>query len=223
LVPRGSYEKIKNESNVDSQPAGFSFAARLEVAMKPFDDFTAEAPDILAVHWGWALALGAAIIALGVLAILRARAATQIAVSFFGVLLVVAALGVLFFDVSVAGLWSGFFIHVLWAVLVGIVGVMLFTRPLAGAQAITLLLSFYFLVSGFATIAFAISSHVDGFWIYLLQAAVSLFLAAFLLSGWPFTGSWVIGTFIGVDLLFKGFSIVALGFGLRAISEGPLL
>ena len=191
--------------------------------MKPFENFPAEAPDILAVHWGWALGLGAAIIALGVLAILRARAATQIAVSFFGVLLVVTAVAVLFFDVSVAGLWSGFFAHVVWAALVGIVGVMLFTRPLAGAQAITLLLSFYFLVSGLATIAFAVSSHLDGLWVYLSQGAVSLFLGVFLLVGWPFTGNWVIGTFIGVDLLFKGFSIIALGFGLRAISEGPLL
>jgi uncharacterized membrane protein HdeD (DUF308 family) len=190
---------------------------------KPFDVFVLEAPDVLAVHWGWALALGALIAALGILAIMRARAATQIAVGFLGVLLITSAVAILFFDVSVAGLWSGFFVHVLWAVLVGIVGVMLLTRPLAGAQAITLVLAFYFLVSGLSTIGFAFSSHLDGLWIYLLQGAVSLLLAALLLVGWPFTGNWVIGTFIGVDLLFKGFSIVALGLGLRAISEGPLM
>ncbi len=190
--------------------------------MKPFDDFTAEAPDVLAIHWGWALALGAAIVVLGVLALIRARATTQIAVGFFGALLVVTAVAVLFFDFSVAGLWSGFFVHVLWAAMVGIVGVMLFTRPLAGAQAITFVLSFYFVVSGLATIAFAVSSHLDGLWVYLAQGAVSLLLGVLLLLGWPFTGNWVIGAFIGVDLLFKGFSIVALGFGLRAISEGSL-
>lgn len=55
---------------------------------KPFDVFVVEAPDVLAVHWGWALALGAVIVALGILAIMRARAATQIAVGFLGVLLV---------------------------------------------------------------------------------------------------------------------------------------
>lgn len=190
---------------------------------KPFEIFVAEAPDVLAVHWGWALALGAAIAALGILAIMRARAATQIAVGFLGVLLVTSAVAVLFFDFSVAGLWSGFFVHVLWAALVGIVGVMLLTRPLVGAQAITLVLAFYFLVSGFATIGFAISSRLDELWIYLSQGAVSLLLGALLLIGWPFTGTWVVGTFIGVDLLFKGLSIVALGFGLRAISEGPLM
>jgi uncharacterized membrane protein HdeD (DUF308 family) len=190
---------------------------------KPFDVFVAEAPDILAIHWGWALALGTAIGALGVLAIIRARAATQIAVGFFGVLLVTSAVAILFFDFSVVGLWSGFFVHVLWAVLVGIVGVMLFTRPLAGAQAITLLLAFYFFVSGLAAIGFAFSAHIDGLWIYLSQGAVSLLLGTFLLVGWPFTGNWVIGTFIGLDLLFKGLSIVALSLGLRSISEGPLI
>jgi uncharacterized membrane protein HdeD (DUF308 family) len=190
---------------------------------RPFDVFVAETPDILAIHWGWALALGTAIGALGVLAIIRAKAATQIAVGFFGVLLVTSAVTILFFDFSVVGLWSGFLVHGLWAALVGIVGVMLFTRPLAGAQAITLMLAFFFFVSGLATIGFAFSSHLDGLWIYLSQGAVSLLLGALLLVGWPFTGNWVIGTFIGVDLLFRGLSIVALGLGLRAISEGPLL
>lgn len=190
---------------------------------KPFDIFVAEAPDALAVHWGWALALGIAIGALGILAIMRARAATQIAVGFLGILMVTSAVAILFFDFSVAGLWSGFFVHVLWATLVGIIGVMLLTRPLVGAQAITLVLAFYFLVSALATIGFAFSSHVDGLWIYLAQGGVSLLLSVLLLAGWPFTGNWVIGTFIGVDLLFKGFSIVALALGLRAISEGPLL
>jgi len=190
---------------------------------KPFDIFVAEAPDALAIHWGWALALGIAIGVLGVIAIIRSTSATQIAVGFIGLLLIVSALAILVFDVSVAGFWPDFFVHVLWAALVGIVGVILFTRPLAGAQAVTLVIAFYFLVSGLSTIGFAFSSHVDELWIYLAQGAVSLFLGMLLLVGWPFTGNWVIGTFIGVDLLFKGWTIVALGLGLRAISEGPLL
>ena len=45
-------------------------------------------------------------------------------------------------------------------------------------------------------------------------------LSEFLLwAGWPFSGLWAIGTFIGVDLLLKGSAIVALGLSLRAISE----
>jgi uncharacterized membrane protein HdeD (DUF308 family) len=189
---------------------------------KPFDVFVLEAPDALAVHWGWALALGVVIGAIGLLAIFRAVAATKIAVGFLGILLVTSAAAILLFSFSVAGLWTDFFVHVLWAVLVGVVGALLLTRPMLGAEALTLMIAFYFLISGFSTIGFAFSSHLDGLWVYLVQGGVSLFLGVLLLVGWPFTGLWAIGTFVGIDLLVKGASIIALALGLRALSEGPL-
>lgn len=189
---------------------------------KPFDVFVLDAPDALAVHWGWAIALGVAIGAIGILAIVRATMATRIAVGFIGVLLITSAAAILLFSVSAAGLWADFFVHVLWGVLVAVVGLILLTRPRLSAEAITLVICFYFLISGLSTIGFALTSHLDGVWVYLLQGGVSLFLGLLLLVGWPFTGDWAIGTFIGIDLLFKGWSIIALGLGLRAISEGPL-
>lgn len=189
---------------------------------KPFDIFIMEAPDALAVNWGWALFLGLLISALGIFAIIRSRAITQIAVSLYGILLLISAVAILVFDFLLAGLWPDFFVHVLWATLVGIVGFILLSRPLQSAEALTLLIAFYFIVGGLATMGFAFSSHVDGLWIHLTQGGMSLLLGAILLAGWPITGDWAIGTFIGVDLLFKGSSIIAMGLGLRAISEGGL-
>lgn len=189
---------------------------------KPFDVFVMEAPDALAVHWGWTVALGVVIGVVGILAILRAVTATRIAVGFLGILLITSAAAILLFSLSVAGLWTDFVVHVLWGVLVAVVGVILLTRPMLSAEAITLVICFYFLISGLSTIGFALTSHLDAMWIYLLQGGVSLLLGLLLLVGWPFTGDWAIGTFIGVDLLFKSWSIIALGLGLRAISEGPL-
>ena len=58
---------------------------------RQFDSFVSAAPDVLAVHWGWVIALGILIGALGIIAILRARMATILTVGFFGVLLVVSA------------------------------------------------------------------------------------------------------------------------------------
>ena len=46
----------------------------------------------------------------------------------------------------------------------------------------------------------------------------SLFLGALLRLGWPISGLWAIGTFVGVDLLLRGCAIFALGLSLRAIS-----
>ncbi len=190
---------------------------------RQFDVFVAEAPDLLAVHWGWVVALGVLIGALGILAILRAQIATVLAVGFLGVLLVVSAAAIFVFAFSAAGYWTDFFIHVVWAILVAIVGIILLTRPAIGAEAITLVVAFYFIAEGLFIVAFALFSHLEGLWIYLTQGFFAFLLGALLLIGWPFSGLWAIGTFLGVDLLFKGWAIVALGLGLRAISEGKLL
>ncbi|CAJ0882461.1 hypothetical protein AMST5_03339 [freshwater sediment metagenome] len=187
-----------------------------------FDVFLSEAPDVLAVHWGWAIALGIGIGVLGILAIMQARVATVIAVRFLGALIFVSAVATLLFAFTVTGYWIDFFVHVIWAFLVAIVGLVLLTRPTLSAEAITLLMSFYFFMEGAAIIGFALSSHIDGQWIYMTQGLMAWLFGALLLFGWPITGLWAIGTFIGIDLLFKGWAIIALGLGLRAISEGPL-
>jgi uncharacterized membrane protein HdeD (DUF308 family) len=187
-----------------------------------FGVFASEAPDLLAVHWGWAIALGIAIGILGIFAIMHARVATVIAVRFLGALILVSAVATLLFAFAVTGYWIDFFIHVIWAFLVAVVGLVLFTRPALSAEAITLLMSFYFFIEGAAIIGFALSTHIESQWIYMTQGFMAWLLGALLLFGWPVTGLWAIGTFVGIDLLFKGWAIIALGLGLRAISEGPL-
>lgn len=185
---------------------------------KQFDMFMLEAPDVLAVHWGWPIALGLVIALLGVVAIWKAGAATILYVRLLGLLTLVSAAAVLGFSVTLAGFWTEYFVHVLWAMLIGLVGLIMLLRPAAGAEAITLMAAVYFLISGVLTIWFAHAGHVDNLWIYVVEGLINLGLGALLLAGWPLTGLWAIGTFIGVDMLFKGCAIIALGLSLRAIS-----
>jgi uncharacterized membrane protein HdeD (DUF308 family) len=184
-----------------------------------FDVFVAEAPSSLSVHWGWLVALGVALAVLGVLAIWRARTATLVYVVFLGVLLLAAALAVFVAAFSLTGYWTAFFIHVLWAVLLAIIGVVLVARPTTSAEAITLVIAFYFLVTGIIDIGFALFSHIRGEWLSIFDGAVSVALGALLLSGWPVTGLWAIGLFVGIDLILRGIAIAALGLGLQSLSR----
>lgn len=186
---------------------------------KQFDIFVTEAPDVLAVHWGWPIALGVALAVLGIVAIWQAKAATMIVVRLLGALLLLGALAVLLFAFSVAGYWNEFFVHVLWAGLGAIAGLIMLTRPVVSAAAITMMLAVYFSANGMLTIGFALSAHIENAWLYVMEGIVSLVLGVLLWAGWPFSGLWAIGTFIGIDLLLKGSAIVALGLSLRAISE----
>jgi uncharacterized membrane protein HdeD (DUF308 family) len=42
-----------------------------------------------------------------------------------------------------------------------------------------------------------------------------LVLGGLILAQWPASGLWVIGFFIGLDLIFHGFAWIALAAGLR--------
>jgi uncharacterized membrane protein HdeD (DUF308 family) len=186
---------------------------------RQFDVFIAEAPGGLAMHWIWLVALGIGLILIGGLAIWRARTATRVYVVFLGVLLLIAAGAVFATAFSLTGYWTSFFIHVLWAVLLGIVGFVFATRPGTSAEAITLVLAVYFLVTGVLGIGFALFSHMKAEWLSVFDGAVSIALGALLLSGWPVTGLWAIGLFVGIDLILKGAAIAALGLSLQTLAR----
>ena len=107
----------------------------------------------------------------------------------------------------------------LWAVLLAIVGLILVTCPAISAEAITLMIALYLIATGVLGIGFAFSAHVESLSLYVFQGLMSVFLGALLLIGWPLSGIFAIGLFLGVDLMLKGASIIALGLKLRAISE----
>jgi uncharacterized membrane protein HdeD (DUF308 family) len=183
------------------------------------DIFTAQPSSTLIANWGWLLLLGVGFMLLGILAIWRARAATMVYMTFLGTVLLVAALLVFTFTFSLVGNWSGFFLHILWAVLLGVTGLILVTRPATSAEAVTLFLSFYLIVTGLLGIAFALASHLRGEGLYVLEGIISTVLGAMLLAGWPVTGLFAIGLFVGIALVLRGGALVAVALGLRTLGQ----
>jgi uncharacterized membrane protein HdeD (DUF308 family) len=62
----------------------------------------------------------------------------------------------------------------------------------------------YFVVSGVFRITAPLFLHLPNSGLHALNGIVSLFLGAVILAQWPVSGLWVIGTFIGVDLILRG-------------------
>jgi len=49
------------------------------------------------------------------------------------------------------------------------------------------------------------------------DGVITSVLGVLVLAQWPASGLWVIGLFVGIDLVFYGFALIALGLGLHAV------
>jgi uncharacterized membrane protein HdeD (DUF308 family) len=158
---------------------------------------------------GWFLALGILLIIGGSLAIIYDVAATLLSVLFFGwLLIVVGAIEAVqsFWQPR----WGGFFLHLIIGILAVVVGFHLVSSPIEGALVLTLVMAIYFMVIGLVRIITAIAMRFPSWGWVLLSGVITFILGILIKSQWPSTGLWVIGLFIGIDLIFSGWAYVML-------------
>jgi uncharacterized membrane protein HdeD (DUF308 family) len=90
-------------------------------------------------------------------------------------------------------------------------------NPAAGALSLTLLLAAFFMVGGILRIVAAVSFRFPGRGWAVFGGLVTLVLGAMIWSEWPTSSIWVIGTFVGIDLIFDGWSLVMTGMAARQL------
>ena len=98
-------------------------------------------------YWGWFLAFGIGVLVLGIAAVVRSVAATVASMLFFGWLLVLAS-GIEIAQAVMVGHWAGFFQHLLAAILFGVTGLLMVTRPVISAEVATVFMAMFFLIGG---------------------------------------------------------------------------
>lgn len=171
-------------------------------------------PQELVQYWGWFLAFGVGLMALGVVAVARAFTATIASMLLFGWLLVIAAV-IEIVQAVMVGHWAGFSHHLLAAILFGVTGLLLVTRPLVSAEALTFVMAIFFLVGGLFELIGSFIVALPGWGWQAVDGIITIVLGALVISEWPASGLWVIGLFIGIDLIFYGVTWIALALGLR--------
>ncbi len=165
----------------------------------------------------WSIGLSVAMILLGLLA-LATPLATGIAVTAivaWGLLL----LGFLHFWFAWHTRGAG---SLVWELLIGVlycfVGSFLLTHPLTGLVTLTLLLGTYLLIKGIVEIIGSLSVRpVPGSGWLLVDGVISLVLASLIWLHLPSSAVWIIGTLIGISILFSGLSRLFLSLAARRV------
>jgi uncharacterized membrane protein HdeD (DUF308 family) len=163
---------------------------------------------------GWFLALGILLIVAGTLAIIYDVAATLLSVLFFGwLLIIVGAIEAVqsFWQPK----WGGVFLHLMVGILAAVVGFHLVSSPMEGALVLTLVMAIYFIVIGIFRIITAIAMRFPNWGWVLLSGVITFILGVLIKSQWPISGLRIIGLFIGIDMLFSGWSYVMLALAAK--------
>ena len=156
------------------------------------------------------LLMGVLLIVLGLVAIAQPAVSTIFAETWFALILVSAGAAKLTYAFQTRDS-GGFVWKLLLSILYIAIGVMLFVSPLKGVLTLTLLLGSFLLTEGVFNLilAFRLRGQQNWTWV-LVDGIITLVLGGMIWFQWPFNAPWLIGTLVGVSVLFTGISRVML-------------
>jgi uncharacterized membrane protein HdeD (DUF308 family) len=173
--------------------------------------------------WGLFLGLGFAEIVLGIAAISSGIVAAFITITaavVFGALILVAGV-VHVVNAFAARGWRGFLPHLFAGILYVVVGVLMISHPLRAAAGLTLMLAAAFLIGGLVRIIVAVTERFSGWGWVLANGLIGLLLGLSIWKQWPEDSEWILGVFVGIDLILAGWTWIMLAFAARRLPAAP--
>jgi uncharacterized membrane protein HdeD (DUF308 family) len=164
---------------------------------------------------GWIIALGIVYVIAGLVALGSVVFATVVTVFVVGIMMLIAGAAEVINAFQIKT-WGKFLLWLLLGILYIVAGFVTFENPLLAAALLTLLLGFSLVASGIMRIALAFGMKEGAPWLWVaLSGAITLLLGLVILAHWPVSGLYILGLFLGIDLIVAGASWIGIGFGLR--------
>lgn len=182
----------------------------------PLPQGLADGVKALRAKWGWIVALGIVFLIAGFVALGSVVAATASAVMIVGIMMIMGGAAEIVAAFSVKS-WGKFAFWMLLGLLYVAAGVIAILNPFAAATILTLMLGAALVVGGVLRIFLAFQMREGGKpwgWV-ALSGIVTLLLGVVVIAKWPASSFFVLGMFLGIDLIFVGWAWIAMGLALK--------
>ena len=169
----------------------------------------------LSSKWGWAVALGIALILCGVVALLSLVVATAVAVIWIGVMMITAGVVEIAHGYKMKG-WGRSILWMVTGALYIIGGFFAVVDPLPASIVLTLILAIALIIIGCVRtwMGFQLKGEGHKGWV-ILSGVLTLLFGVVILIHWPYSGLYALGIILGVDLIQTGAGWLHLGFFLK--------
>jgi len=165
---------------------------------------------------GWILALGVVYLIAGLIALSSVALATVVSVFIVGIMMVIAGVAEVINAFQFKS-WGKFLLWIALGVLYVVAGIVTFQNPLLAAALLTLMLGVALVVSGIMRIVLAFSMKEGMPWMWVvLSGVITLLLGGIILAKWPVSSLYILGIFLGIDLVFAGIGWIFVGLGLKS-------
>ena len=170
-------------------------------------------------RWAWMLAFGVMTLGLGLVGLGMATFITLASVMFYGIILLVSG-GVQFLQSFQCGGWKAKLWHALISLLYVFAGIVVIRNPLLVSGIFTLMLAGAITAVGVMRIVLAFRMKGEFGWLWVMFGGVlALVLGILIFAKWPASSLVVIGTFISIELIINGWSIVTVALAARLASK----
>ena len=170
----------------------------------------------LQAKWASITAFGALLVVLGCTALFFSLYATMAVVTLNGVLFLIGGAAEIAIGMH-ARSWARFFLWVIGGALYLAAGVFCICNPALARVELTLALGAALIAAGLVRIYLATELPAsEPRLLVFLAAAVTILIGLIIVNRWPVDSIYVLGTLLGVDLLFHGVGWVSFGMGLHA-------
>jgi uncharacterized membrane protein HdeD (DUF308 family) len=167
---------------------------------------------------GWIVALGIVYVIAGLIALGSVVLATVATVFVVGVMMLIAGVAEVINAFQIKT-WGKFLLWLLLGVLYILAGFVTFENPLLAAALLTLFLGCSLVASGAMRVILGFAMKGDMPWIgVVLSGVITFLLGLIILIHWPVSSLYILGIFLGIDLVFAGASWIAIGLGLRRLA-----
>jgi uncharacterized membrane protein HdeD (DUF308 family) len=171
---------------------------------------------------GWSIALSILLIIAGIAAIIIPVAASVAVTIFVGWVLIFSGVVHLVYAWHTRGAGG-----IVWEVLLGLlyiaVGIYLLWNPILGMASLTLALGIYLFVEALLEFVLSYQLREARGWGWLLfDGIVTLVLAALIWMTWPTSSVWVLGTLVGVSMLFSGVARLMVSLTARKLMPAAI-
>ena len=112
--------------------------------------------------------------------------------------------------------WRSFLLNLFGGVLSLIAGFLIMDEPVRGALVLTIVVVAFLAVGGITRIVLAFRHREMANWgLLAVSGVVSLLVAGLHNATFPWSGLWVLGTLIAVELIVQGIGWLSFGLALR--------